>query len=60
MPKIQQISSKVTKSLFVTIPFEFARLKGWKKGDTLVFGVDSRSGKVVLDKLEEVVPKSEE
>jgi len=52
MPKIQQISSKVTKSLFVTIPFEFARLKGWKKGDTLVFSTDSHTGLVTLDKLE--------
>lgn len=49
MPKVQQIKN----SLLVSIPFEFARLKGWKKGDTLVFGVDFRSGKVVLDKVEE-------
>ena len=54
MPKIQQNKDRSGrhKSLTVSIPFEFARLKGWKKGDTLVFGVDSRSGKVVLDKVE--------
>lgn len=49
MPKIQRIGS----SLAVTIPFYIAKIKGWQKGQELVFNIDVRSGKVVLDKLEE-------
>lgn len=48
MPKIQRIGN----SYLVSIPFHIARIKGWQKGQELMFNIDSRTGKVVLDKVE--------
>lgn len=38
---------------FITLPAQIMRLKGWQKGTELFITIDERSGKVVLDKLEE-------
>lgn len=48
MPKIQRIGV----SYLVTIPSHMARIKGWQKGHELMFNIDTRTGKVVLDKVE--------
>ena len=51
MPKIQRIGS----SYLISIPFHIARIKGWKKGQELMFNIDTRTGKVMVDKLEEAI-----
>ena len=48
MPKIQRIGS----SYLVSIPNHIARIKGWQKGHELMFNIDTRTGKVILDKVE--------
>ena len=48
MPKIQRIGN----SYLVSIPFHIAKVKGWQKGQELMFNIDPRTGKVVLDKVE--------
>ena len=48
MPKIQRIGA----SYLVSIPNHIARIKGWQKGQELMFNIDPRTGKVVLDKVE--------
>lgn len=50
MPKIQKIGN----SHWVSIPAHICKHKGWAKGQELMFNVDARSGKVILDKLEDV------
>ena len=48
MPKIQ----KTGNSHWVSIPRHICKIKGWQKGQELMFNIDSRTGKVVLDKVE--------
>ena len=50
MPKIQRMG----KTHWVGIPAYICKLKGWSKGQELYFDIDQRTGKVVIDKLEEI------
>jgi len=43
MPKIQENKGL----LFVTVPKEIANIKGWKKGQTILFSIDDL-GKVIM------------
>lgn len=49
MPKVQRMKN----SLAVVIPAQICKVKGWQKGQELMFNIDQRTGKVVLDRLEE-------
>ena len=50
MPKIQRMGN----THWVSIPAYIGKLKGWSKGQELYFDIDQRTGKVIIDKLEEV------
>ncbi len=53
MPKIQRTGN----SHWVSIPAYICKLKGWSKGQELYFDIDQRTGKVVLDRLEEAAKR---
>ena len=48
MPKIQEKRQHNNTIYFVVIPKSIIRLKGWKKGDELVFSVDPKTQQIVL------------
>jgi antitoxin component of MazEF toxin-antitoxin module len=50
MPKIQ----KTGHSHWVSIPAQICKLKSWHKGQELMFNIDQRTGKVILDKIEDM------
>lgn len=54
MPKIQESIQKKTgkKQYRITIPFEIMKLKGWSKGQSLVFAVQM-NGEVALKELKD-------
>ena len=56
MPKIQRMGN----THWVSIPAQICKIKGWQKGHELVFNIDVRTGKVVLDKVEEAAKTAAE
>lgn len=51
MPKIQEVKGRLS----LTLPRQIARLKGWKKGDELYYNIDSKTGKITMDKFAEAI-----
>lgn len=54
MPKLRK-SRKDSNSLILTIPRDTIKRKDWKAGDEILVGMDDRTGKVTLEKIN--VPK---
>ena len=50
MVKIQEVNGRLS----ISLPKQIARIKGWQKGHELVFNIDVRTGKIMIDKIEEV------
>ena len=48
MPKLQELQNR----FLISVPKDIVRMKNWKKGDTLVWGFDSKTGDVVIKKIE--------
>jgi len=53
MVKIQEVKGRLS----VTLPAQIAKIKSWKKEDELFFSIDPHTGKVALEKLEDIAKR---